>query len=238
MNLNKGGVFKHPNISEIGIVDGLVAYYPLNKDVRDYSKHKHHGTLKGATLVNGGFDGSGAFRFKNLSTSISIPDDIGYRDSVTVIAWFRSIGTPGETWHTVIGAQQLELSVNSGGWLRTGVYTDKRHKTNDGEGLTDGQTHQIAMTFGDGVKKSFIDGIQVGKVSGITGPLVSVFPHRTIGIYGQSSEYYVNGDVSQIKVFNRVLTPSEINLEYERISGNKMLRGKNIIYIQGQINEV
>lgn len=41
-------------VSEVGITNGLVAYYPLNKDAKDYSGNGYHGTVTGAVLTGGG----------------------------------------------------------------------------------------------------------------------------------------------------------------------------------------
>ena len=225
------------NVSEVGITRGLVAYYPLNKDARDYSGNASHGTVTGATLVGGGFDGQGAYRFSSGSTYVSLPNDVGYQDDVTVTAWFKGIGTPGNSHHIILGGQELEISIPTSGQLRTGVFTNARFVSNHGSGLLDGNWHHVAFNLRNGVKESFIDGVSVGTMTGVTGTLASVFSNRRIGVYGSSSSYYANGDICNVKIFNRALSPEEVAVEYKRTGPTKMTQHNGTVYIQGQIKE-
>lgn len=225
------------NFSEVGITNGLVAYYPLNKDAKDYSGNGYHGTVTGAVLTGGGFDGKGAYRFANGTTYIDLPDTVGYKTSLTALAWFKSNGTPGDSYHIVMGDSALEISIPTSGELRTGVVTSARYVSNHGSGLLDGKWHHVGVTYANGVKNSFIDGVKVGELTGIVGYLVQSIANRRLGVYGTQSSYYANGDISNVKIFNRALTPEEIAVEYKRTGVSKMTQHNGTVYIQGQVKE-
>lgn len=224
-------------VSEVGITNGLVAYYPLNKDAKDYSGNGYHGTVTGAVLTGGGFDGKGAYRFANGTTYIDLPDTVGYKTSLTALAWFKSNGTPGDSYHIVMGDSALEISIPTSGELRTGVVTSARYVSNHGSGLLDGNWHHVGVTYANGVKNSFIDGVKVGELTGIVGYLVQSIANRRLGVYGTQSSYYANGDISNVKIFNRALTPEEIAVEYKRTGVSKMTQHNGTVYIQGQVKE-
>ena len=225
------------NISEVGITNGLVAYYPLNKDAKDYSGNGYHGTVTGAVLTGGGFDGTGAYKFESGTTYINLPDDIGYQGQLTAMAWFKSRGSPGAGYHIIFGGPNLEISIPTSGQLRTGVVTTSRFVSNHGGGLLDGEWHQVAFTYENGVKVSFIDGAFVGNQTGISGSLSNIFSNRRIGVFGTQTSYFTNGDISNVKIFNRALTPEEIAVEYKRTGPTKMTQHNGTVYIQGQIKE-
>ena len=71
------------------------------------------------------------------------------------------------------------------------------------------------MTFGGGVKTSYIDGVNVGTRTGI-GTLINngSVSDRTIGRYGGSNTYYWNGEGSGFLIYNRPLSANEIKQLY------------------------
>lgn len=170
---------------------------------------------------------SQAIRFSN-SQYFTLPSSIGYTAATgfTVIAWHKHLGNPAGGYHIVYGGGLCELSIPTAGQIRTGVYNTSgtRYVDNHGSGLNDGNWHQVAMTFGGGVKTSYIDGVNVGTRSSI-GTLQSngSVSDRTIGRYGGSNTYYWNGEGSGFLIYNRPLSASEIKSLY---NSNKSRYGK------------
>lgn len=224
--------------SEIGITDGLVAYYPLTKDAKDYSGNGYDGVVNGAVPVGGGFDGKGAYLFNGSTTYIDLPDTVGYTTSLTAMAWFKSKGVPGSGYHIIMGDSALEISIPTSGDLRTGVVTSARYVSNHGSGLLDGNWHHVGVTYANGVKNSFIDGVKVGELTGIAGDLVQTIANRRLGVFGAQTSYYANGEICNVKIFNRALSPEEIAVEYKRTGPAKMTQYNGRTYIQGQFKEV
>jgi len=158
------------------------------------------------------------FRFAN-SQYFNLPSNIGYTaaSGFTAIAWHKHLGTPAGGYHIIYGGGYFEISIPTAGQIRTGVYNTSgtRYVDNHGSGLNDGNWHQVAMTFGNGVKTSYIDGVNVGTRTGI-GTLISngSVSDRTIGRYGGSNTYYWNGEGSGFLIYNRPLSASEIKELY------------------------
>jgi hypothetical protein len=97
-------------------------------------------------------------------------------------------------------------------------FTNTRFVSNHGSGLNDGNWHNIGFTFDGSTKTSFIDGVNVG-TQAVSGTLVNSFNNRRIGRYGGSTQYYLNGNISNIKIFNRALTANEIQQNFEALRG-------------------
>ncbi|MDD3821743.1 MAG: LamG domain-containing protein [Bacilli bacterium] len=163
--------------------------------------------------------------FNGVTDYIMLPNDLGYRENISVFAWFRHSGNPKGDYHIIFGGQELELSIHSTGYLRTGLFTNARFVSNHGGGLNDGNWHYIGYIFDGTTKKSYIDGKFVGDQS-VTGALTYSFANRTIGRYGSSTNYYLNGDLKEIKVYNRALNPVEIinNMNGYNITQEGLLR--------------
>jgi len=117
-----------------------------------------------------------------------------------------------------MGGQELEISIPVSGQIRTGVFTNTRYVSNHGSGLLDNQWHHVGFTFDGSTKKSYIDGRFVGEQAGIGGTLVSSFSGRTIGKFGTSNVYFLNGYLDEVKIFDYPLSEDEIKREYNQSS--------------------
>lgn len=164
-------------------------------------------------LVYTNYNKQGSFNFDGTDDYLDLSNDIGYSDEVSVFAIFKSNGTPAGGYHIICGGLELEISIPTAGQLRTGVYTNARYVNNLGSGLTDGNYHYIGFTFSDNTKTSYIDGVSVGTQS-TAGTLTNSFSNRRLGRFGSDSSYYLNGEIPLYKVFNRALTPQEVQQNY------------------------
>jgi hypothetical protein len=158
------------------------------------------------------------FSFDGVDDYIELPNDLGYTDSVSAFAWFKPSGSPSGGYHIIFGGQELEISIPTSGELRTGLYTNSRFVSNHGSGLLDGNWHQVGFTFANGVKTSYIDGVSVG-TQNVTGTLTSSFANRTMGRYGNSSTYYLNGRIALAKIYNNSLSSEEVKKNYIALRG-------------------
>jgi hypothetical protein len=191
---------------------GMVGYWSLDDGsgsvAGDFSENNNDGTINGATWTDGKI--GGALEFDGSDDYVDLPDNLGYSNQVSAFAWFKHKAPPPGDYHIIMGGSQLEISIHSNGYLRTGVYTDSRHVSNHGSGLNDGQWHYVGFTFDGNTKKSYIDGNFAGELSEITGILTSSFSNRRIGRYGSSGTYYLNGIVDDIRIYDRALSESKI----------------------------
>jgi hypothetical protein len=173
----------------------------------DLSGNGNNGTLTNGPTFHSGNGGS--IVFDNVDDYITLPGNLGYTTSVSAFAWFKSVGTPTGGFHIIFGGSELEISVPTAGALRTGIETTARYVSNHGAGLTDGAWHNIGFTFAGTTKTSYIDGNNVGTQTTV-GTLTSTFSNRTMGRFGSSTQYYLNGNIAQAQIYNRELTAQEV----------------------------
>ena len=169
-------------------------------------------------LTNGvGFNNTanGAWDFDGVDDKITLPNDLGYSaTSVSVFAWYKINGTPGNSYHIICGDVNLEMSIHSSAtYLRNGIgTTNGRFVSNDGnQTLNDGNYHYYGFTFDGSTKRAYIDGVAVGTQS-VTGTLTTSFSARKLGAF--SGGYQANGNIASYLVWNKVLTTSEIQQNY------------------------
>jgi Concanavalin A-like lectin/glucanases superfamily len=206
--------------------DGLV----LHLDAANVKSYPGSGTVwndlsgKGnnGTLVNGvGYSTSnnGSLMFDAIDDGVSIQSSIGYTTEVSVFGFIKTTGTPGSGYHILCGPTYLEISIPTAGQIRTGIETSTgRQVSNHGSGLTDGNWHQVGMTFSNNVKKSYIDGNYVGEMT-TTGTLINSFANRALGVFGIGSGYTMKGHISNYSVYSRALSDAEIKQNFEALRG-------------------
>lgn len=227
-------------VSEVGITDGLVAYYPLNKDAQDYSGNGLHGVVNGAVPVAGGFDGKGAFGFDGVDDYINLDVSHAAQVEITMSLWM-AVGTAslssgvftqrraGFHYRGIItaGNEIRAFSRNSAGTWQQVVATAP---------FVPGQYHHAVLVQTGSVISLFVDGTLRQTLD------MGSFPTGTegffrIGNYTNAGLPY-QGNICNVKIFNRALTAQEIAVEYKRTGPTKMTQHQGVTYIQGEFKEV
>lgn len=237
--LSIDGNVKVKAISEVGITNGLVAYYPLNKDAKDYSGNGYHGTVTGAVLTGGGFDGKGAYRFDGVDDKITSTQTVPFNLTVFTVSFWISTTTTNNLVVMERGANNgwsiqtmsSALGVGKIGMVSGGTSSVARSLNT----INDGAWHYVAIVNNNAVATVYVDGedVTLGNVTGA--PSYNSVPF----IIGQRETDIAvfNGDISNVKIFNRALTPEEIAVEYKRTGVSKMTQHNGTVYIQGQVKE-
>ena len=225
------------NISEVGVTEGLIAHYPLNGDARDYSGNGQDGTVVGATVAAGlgqkcySFDG-------NISKYIYAGAGLNIASGsyVTLSAWVKILGAPSNSYHIISFSSGLEISIpRLTGEIRTSVIVNGvRKDSNHGSGLIDGNWHNVCLSFDGSNKCSYIDGIKVGELNcpGVLSAVSNI-------VFGSASSYSLNGNIQDVRIYNRVLTPEEVLINYNLTKADKtaMIRAGNGTTYVSQIKE-
>lgn len=153
---------------------------------------------------------SGGLQFRD-SNWIDLPNDLGYGQQVSAFSWFREIGVPQSNHHIIFGGSQLELTVHTTGYLRTGLELDGVHQVaNFGGGIADGNPHHVGFTFDGTTMVRYIDGVTVGQSTFSSPVLTNVFSTRRIGRFGPSDVYYLNGNVYDLRIYKRALSAEAV----------------------------
>jgi len=195
----------------------LAGYWKLDEGsgsvVSDSSGNGNSGTISpaGATFSSIGKNGY-ALAF-NGSGYVSL-SPINPPHYVSVTGWFKRNGPPIGTHHVIfMQGTQIEISIpDSTGKIRAGVTTDTMGEQvfDSGSGLNDGNWHFVAMTYDGSNLKAYIDGQQTSNQS-VSGALTTG-GSTNIGVY--DSTYYTNGSIDEVRIYDRALTESEIQLLY------------------------
>ena len=220
---------------------GLVSWWPGDGNANDIVNH-HHGIMqKGATFAPGIVDQ--AFSFDGEDDRVSIPDHNDWTlgdDPFTIDLWvnFTTVFDrspfvdhtegPGETnkwwfmydaWgHYKPSGPALRFHINS----PTLPPLDAIY--NPWEPYT-GQWYHVAVTRNGSIYALYIDGAQITKDTNTT----TIPDAETPLFIGQSEEqYFFHGLIDEVEIYNRALSPEEIDSIFLAGSAGKCKSGKQL----------
>ena len=163
---------------------------------------------------------SAVWDFDGTDDWVSLPNDIGYTDAVSVFAWVKRDTNTGILggYHVICGTVGLELSFEAvSNYLRNGIEVNgTRYVSNDGSTIGTGTWHYVGFTWStsDYSKKSYIDGVNVGTQStGSTGTSSYSFSGRSLGMWGGVS-YALNGKIAAYQVYDTALTAQQVKQNF------------------------
>jgi len=225
-------------LAQIGMTgitkDGLVGYWPLNKaslqgsnTFLDLSGKGNHGTSANAPNFTTGPKGNSnnAMVFNAIDDQIDMGDvlDIGLGD-YSVSLWFR---TSSSGAHIALISKYHPgyfLSVYTDNKLRTYVYNDgvKVEQYSDNV-VNDGEWHNAIVTFDrDGYCTTYIDNVEQSDKTDISSfsaeDWTATLGHAANRVFligrGHSGRAFMNGDICNIRIYNRALPVDEIEWTY------------------------
>ncbi len=201
--------------------DGLIAYYPFDGNVDDYSGYGNHGTIIGNVVPATDRHGNpnGAYRFPGEPFNyISVPDaGILHLNSFTLSAWvYSDAENYGEGYLINKGRD-----INNGSYRlyvrgvgATTQYGGSNDAAVDSE-PTVGQWHMITGTVQGDQAKFYIDGVLMDERT-LSYPFVyNNAEPLTLGMhyYTGVPDYYAYpllGVMDDVRIYNRVLTDQEV----------------------------
>ncbi len=204
-------------VSYANVNNGLVAYYPFDGDIQDYSGFGNNGSLHGSELSKAlTFDRFGksskAILFDGNDDFIEIPcsdsDDIS--KGVTISAWINiaeSLGG-GFPQHYLLDTR------GSGGGHGLNIDTNSAQFWVGGKGSTFNvkikvkSWHHIAGTYDGNYMKLFIDGVEVGS-SHVDTTFTDGSGTMYIGQRFNDKERF-HGAIDELRIYGKVLTEFEI----------------------------
>lgn len=211
--------------------DGLVAYYPFNGNANDESGNNNNGTVNGATLTtdrNG--NANKAYSFDGVNDYIQVAFNqnlLPNSDTKTYSFWIKYTDNKnafhfqnGEAdyssgqfkiYLSPINTQVLLHSHHGGGGNSTAEFMTIDNPSN----LNNGSFHNVTITINNKKVDYFIDGFLVAtkNYTAPYKPFDSNFKIEIGRLYnsftGGYSQYF-KGIVDDIRIYNRVLSSSEI----------------------------
>ena len=207
---------------------GLVAYYPFNGNANDSSSNSYNGVVFGATLINDRNNKTrSAYRFdgiKGTKIQTTFPGILG-NNSRAISLWAKSPqpfnGTYLLTWGTQTIGASFGLYMSGRGALRFfGVDNGGSDVQTTFSKIDDGNWHNYIIVYDNTIGNSilnvkiYIDGILYNNDENWNPQNINTIKgiNMVIGEYSSALSDWrtFQGDLDDIRVYNRVLTESEI----------------------------
>jgi hypothetical protein len=225
---------------DAAITDGLVAWYRFEDSSNtaiDYTNElgvgadqtAFDGTVNGASFVeNGGVQdvvsgpNSGAYEFDGVDDDIVLPSSsaFAFTTDVTLTAWVRpdtfSLRTPiiAKARNTRGNETEMDYYLGAGGGSVFAGVSDGSDVLNiNGGSLTTGIYQHLAMTYNGQTLRVFLNGTQVNSGSLAVTTLQDKFDVHIGG--SESNNSFYDGVIDAPRIYNRVLSASEINQIYQ-----------------------
>jgi hypothetical protein len=204
--------------------NGLVGWWPFNGNANDESGNGNNGTVgSGITLTTDRFlNINSAYTFSGNGFIQLFQDPIIGNSNFTISVWLKSSDVPIE--------RNAILSWGSTSITNGGVYlfyygngTIEFDATNIGGpsapgSVNDNLWHQVIIVNTSGTINIFIDGILSS--TGSLSPNITSSSNAYIG--SNSGQYFFNGQLDDIGIWNRALNQGEITSLYNFCTGNEI----------------
>ncbi len=214
---------------------GLVAFYPFNGNANDASGNENNGTVNGATLTTDRFGSSGKAYSFDGNSFIGIPNSPSLaspHQSVTLSAWVRQTGwwVTGANRHAYILSkdtpQMTPVRQYAMSTFRPGGTLPPWGQLEDGlfsvgftnfDGLFMNHWVHVVMTFEVPVGHYYVNGVACDLVTpypASQNPLPVNSAPLEIGRSLAGYTAYFNGQLDDIRIYNRALSSNEVQQLY------------------------
>lgn len=222
------GVLRLLEISEVGITDGLVGWWPLDGNAYDISGYAHDGTVTGATVTQG--KNQLAYSFNGTSNYISGPALSLDGTSCSLSLWayitgfenqvmFSSYTGPGCGFYN---SGVTLKAMNAGSSVRMAYTT----------GLSTGQWNHIIITYdASGIPTAYFNGT-AATYNGSNNYWQHTITDFTIGCrYSGGYSAWYSGKIQDVRIYNRALSSYEVSMLYKMTSGISAMEIANNGYV-------
>ena len=198
------------------VTNGLVAYYSFDDgNVTDWSGN-NNGFNMGALPSTDTPGGEGqSLEFDGYASYLQIPYNLFGGGPWSYNMWFKTTQN-ATTYRTFFGTNSSDayMTIYSEGklYIKTGSYN---WMTNSISSFFNSQWHMLTITYNGSLASLYIDGVlfEVKQNSGLKWP--SICTNSYIGgNMAQSTHYFFNGKLDNIRTYSRALTENEIRALY------------------------
>ena len=232
--------------AQVDLNNGLVASYPFNGDATDVSGNGNDGTVTAGysgwgggtpTLTTDRFGKADKAYYFDQGGNIEVPYSTILNPGVISLSWWISMEErPNNDYmismnrwdcykvnlqegNKVFGTVKTDDPENPGSF----IWNDRDHA---GDGLVAEQWYHLAVSFGGGHMKFYIDGVLVKDWDNVPNANIvdiSADPHNLVFGQGRPTSEYTNetdgdffkGKMDDIRMYNRVLTDDEVVALFE-----------------------
>jgi hypothetical protein len=205
--------------AQINLNSGLTGYFPMNGNANDLSVTAINGTNNGATAITG-YDGSPNAAMDFIAAQSDYVDagnnNRGITDQMSISFWFKVSGTGNYEL-----AEKYNWNDDAGFYLRMingQIYFHGRDQTGVGHAppaapnqYNDGQWHHLVAILNVTHWMLYVDCQLIQDyVTASVNPDISVNYPLTFGRYALNNDTYLDGQLDEIRLYDRVLTDDEI----------------------------
>ena len=216
-----------PN-SPLNFSDGLVAHYTFDGNANDDSGNDNDGVLHGVTSTTDRYgNADGAYHFNGTSAYVEVPDSDSLREvgqSVTLSAWMKPEAMTSENgkrpaWISILckgndsgNSQTRQYGVqisNEKNWLVNYYNGVNQDGIRASKSVVLHAWSHVAITF----TPTAIFGYLNGELIGTATPhdtMIENFDSLFIGFDPPEDDEYFSGDMDEVRIYNRVLSPAEV----------------------------
>ena len=208
------------------LTNGLVAYYPLDGNANDYSGNGDNGEVLGALLTPdrfGATNGAYYFNTTNLSAIVTKGSNIPTGTSSRSISlWFAADVVNKDPNRTEYLFHSGDPTTTGDFYLTFQTYGDfvmgdrtSFFRTQSGSPpILDGKWHQVVMSFESNRLIAYYDGKPMTFVG--SPPPTTIFNTGKGPLHiGFWDGQYFNGSIDDVRVYNRALSPQEVQLLFD-----------------------
>lgn len=172
------------------------------------------------TVNNLVYAADGTFSFNGSNSHCTIPNNTIFdTQTPTVEAWIKpsTLNQNGFIFEKGAVNTQYSLFFESTNivWRHASTAGGYTNLTTPTSSLTVNQWNHVVGTFESGSRKIYVNGVQVASDTQVQTLPVNA-SGETIGMYN-SGGYYYNGSIGVVRVYNRVLTATEVNQNFQGI---------------------
>jgi len=209
----------------------LVAYYPFNGDVKDFSGNDNHGKMFGGRFVDG-IDGKGIY-LNGMGDYVQVHDSPYFHglNELSIIVWIETSKTPG----TIVSKESngvytgFELRIDPEGQIEFKVGREQAYSpigVASRKKVNDGKWHQIAVVYRGDVMRIYIDGKLDSSSSSTYYTVLDNTRPLVIGKTLYSGGRGFKGVIDELRVYNHAISLSEIQKNYLSVNPEKKVNPK------------
>jgi hypothetical protein len=211
--------------------DGLVGWWPFNGNANDESGNGNNGVVYLAGLTDDRFSSpNAAFIFNNGPDKITVPNsnDLQLTNSFTISCWIKTLpntyGTGNEYYNILSkwgssGDASYQLAINPSG----NVFFSTHSNSNSTELVSNSilsfdSWYQLLYTQQNNSGKLYVNGVLEAESENMNIPMIMnnyvLFGSNEVPLGYYPSSLAFEGKIDDIAIYNRALTPQEIQNLY------------------------
>jgi len=211
------------------LTDGLVGFWSMNgqdvdlsdsaAEVKDTTSNGNDGDAKNGASPAIGKLGQG-FGFDGEDDYIAVADSnsLDIKDAITVSAWVKYSSL--NKWDRILGKRGSTRSYSLGRDNNTNEYSfalklesgDRKGITSNTK-ITTNQWRHIVGVWNGSTMKLYVDGTKES-VRSFAGTLISNASNLNIGRNGDDGGYELDGDIDNVRIYDRALSGDEVEKLY------------------------